>query len=73
VCYEREKPASCALVVLKRLEDAQTGLAELTRPEPSLWDSPWAIAGIVGLVTGTVLLVVYRDEVKRLLAPKRAA
>jgi hypothetical protein len=64
--------------ILKDLEAAQAGLAEKQAEVPNtyqqkkdegFWDSPWAWVGVAGILGGVVLAVVYKDDIKRLLAP----
>jgi hypothetical protein len=38
--------------------------------EKSFWDSPWAIFGMVAVAGGTVLAVVYRDDIKKAIASR---
>jgi hypothetical protein len=70
--------------LLKDLQAMQAGITKQQGQVPNtvepfdpnaatkgFWDSPWAWFGLASVVGGTVLAVVYRDEIGRLLAPKR--
>lgn len=70
--------------LLKDLQMQQAGLAQQQGDVPNtvkpfdpnaaakgFWDSPWAWVGLATVVGGTVLAVVYRDELKRALESRR--
>lgn len=66
--------------VLKRLQAMQAGLATQQGQVPNtikevdakeFWNSPWVWAGLATVVGGTVLAIVYREELKRALSTSR--